>query len=120
MKKDKEEKKFSFEGFSLKRMTDEEFEQCAEEFTEIYNIFVDSYQSGDPNIFMSKMGRLGCQLAPLILIRLLFGDNDIKKITKEEFMDKYYYLKDPELLPDLEEQIKRLSNGLNKFDNIGE
>lgn len=120
MKEDKEEKKFSFEGFSLKRMTDEEFEQCAEEFTEIYNIFVDSYQSGDPNIFMSKMGRLGYQLAPLILIKLLFGDNDLKKITKEEFMDKYYYLKDPYLLPNFEEQIKQYIGEFNKYNNIGE
>lgn len=120
MKEDKEEKTGLFDDFSFAKMTDEEFEQCAEKFTEIHNSFVDSYQSGDPNIFISKIGGFAHELTPLILIRLLFGDNDIKKITKEEFMDKYYYLKDPELLPDLEEQIKRLSNGLNKFDNIGE
>lgn len=120
MKEDKEEKKFSFEGFPFKEMTDEEFEQCAEKFTEIHNSFVDSYQSRDPNIFISKILGFAHELTPLILIRLLFGDNDVKKITKEEFIDKYYYLKDPELLPDLEEQIKQYIGEFNKYNNIGE
>lgn len=119
MKEDKE-KTGLFDDLSFVKMTDEEFDQCAEKFTEIHNSFVDSYQSRDPNIFISKIGGFAHELTPLILVRLLFGDNDIKKITKEEFMNKYYYLKDPELLPDLEEQIKHIPNVLNKVDNIGE
>lgn len=124
MKEDKEEKIFSFEGFPLKdklvSMTDEEFEQWAENHANAYNSFVKSYKAQDPNLFVSETGSLAFELMPLIFIKMVFCNEEIREITKEEVLEKYSYLRDANLLSELEEQIKRLSNELNKFDNIGE
>jgi FMN-dependent NADH-azoreductase len=84
MKQDKEEKKFSFEGFPFKEMTDEEFEQWAENHARTYNSFVKSYKAQDPKLFVSETGSLAFELMPLIFIKMVFCNEEIKEITKTE------------------------------------
>lgn len=124
MKEDKEEKIFSFEGFSLKdklvSMTNEEFEQWAENHAKTYNSFVKSYKVQDPNLFVSETGSLAFELMPLIFIKMVFCNEEIREITKEEVLEKYSYLRDANLLSELEEHANKLIENLSYLKTIEE
>ena len=117
---EKEEKKFSFEGFPFKEMTDEEFEQWAENHAKTYNSFVKSYKSGDPHSFVSETGSLAFELMPLIFIKMVFCNEEIREITKEEVLEKYSYLRDANLLSELEEHANKLIENLSYLKTIEE
>ena len=120
MKQDKEEKKLSFEGFPFKEMTDEEFEQWAENHAKTYNSFVKSYKAQDPNLFVSETGSLAFELMPLIFIKMVFSNEEIREITKEEVLEKYSYLRDANLLSELEEHATKLIENLSYLKTIEE
>lgn len=120
MKQDKEEKKYSFEGFSFKEMTDEEFEQWAENYAKVYNSFVKSYKAKDPNLFVSETGSLAFELMPLILVKMIFSNEEIREVTKEEVLEKYSCLRDEKFLSELEEHANKLIENLSDFKNIEE
>lgn len=120
MKEDKEEKKFSFEGFPFKEMTDEEFEQWAENHAKTYNSFVKSYKSGDPHSFVSETGSLAFDIMPFIIVKMVFCDEEIREITKEEVLEKYSCLRDENLLSELEEHANKLIENLSYLKTIEE
>ena len=120
MKQDKEEKKFSFDGFPFKEMTDEEFEQWAENHANVYNSFVKSYKAQDPNSFVSETGNSAFELMPLILVKLIFSGEEIREVTKEEVLKKYSYLRDTNLLSELEEHANKLIENLSYLKTIEE
>lgn len=120
MKEDKEEKKFSFEGFSFKEMTDEEFDQWAENHVKTYNSFVKSYKSGDPNSFVSETGNQAFELMPLILVKLIFSGEEIREVTKEEVLKEYSYLRDTNHLSELEEHANKFIENLSYLKDIEE
>lgn len=120
MKEDKEEKKLLFEGFPFKEMTDEEFDQWAENHVKTYNSFVKSYKSGDPNLFVSETGNSAFELMPLILVKLIFSGEEIREVTKEEVLKKYSYLRDTKYLSELEEHANKLIDNLSYLKTIEE
>lgn len=110
MKEDKEEKTGLFDDLSFVQMTDEEFDQWAENHVKTYNSFVKSYKSGDPNSFVSETGNSAFELMPLILVKLIFSGEEIREVTKEEVLKEYSYLRDTNYLSELEEHATKLIN----------
>lgn len=119
MKEDKE-KTFSFDDLSFVKMTDEEFDQWAENHVKTYNSFVKSYKSGDPNSFVSETGNSAFELMPLILVKLIFSGEEIREVTKEEVLKKYSYLRDKNHLSELEEHANKLIENLSYLKDIEE
>lgn len=118
MKEDKE-KTFSFDDLSFVKMTDEEFDQWAENHVKTYNSFVKSYKSGDPNSFVSETGNSAFELMPLILVKIFSGE-EIREVTKEEVLKKYSYLRDTNYLSELEEHANKLIENLSYLKDIEE
>jgi hypothetical protein len=119
MKEDKE-KTGLFDDLSFAKMTDEEFEQWAENHAKTYNSFVKSYKGQDPKLFVSETGNLAFELMPLIFIKMVFCNEEIREITKEEVLEKYSYLRDANLLSELEEHANKLIDNLSYLKNIEE
>lgn len=119
MKEDKE-KTGLFDDLSFVKMTDEEFEQWAENHVKTYNSFVKSYKSGDPNSFVSETGNQAFELMPLILVKLIFSGEEIREVTKEEVLKEYSYLRDINHLSELEEHANKLIENLSYLKDIEE
>lgn len=116
----KQEKTGLFDDLSFVKITDEEFDQWAENHAKTYNSFVKSYKSGDPHSFVSEMGNSAFELMPLILVKLIFSGEEIREVTKEEVLKKYSYLRDENLLSELEEHANKLIENLSYLKTIEE
>lgn len=103
------------EGFELKGMTDEEFEKWAEKVAERHNRIVELCEVSDFNTLTAEMGGLDNHFTPLMIVMMLFGSqNYSKKVTKEEVMAKYAYMKDPKYLSEMNDKfIKELKALMN-------
>ena len=81
--------------FDQKGMTVSEFEEWAEKLVERHNKIVDLCNNPDINSIIEELGIQYNHLIPLILVMMIFGStNYSKKVTKEEVMTKYSYMKD--------------------------
>lgn len=101
------------DGFELKEMTDEEFEKWAEKTVERHNRIVDLCEVSDFNTLEAEMGGLENHFTPLMIVMMIFGSpNYSKKITKEEVMKKYAYMKDPKYLSEMNEKFIKEIKGL--------
>lgn len=59
------------------------------------------------------MGGLENHFTPLMIVMMIFGSpNYSKKITKEEVMKKYAYMKDPKYLSEMNEKFIKEIKGL--------
>lgn len=98
------------ESFKLKEMTDEEFEEWAEKVSERHNRIVELCEVSDFNTIIAEMGGLNSSFTPLLIVMMLFGTpNYSKRVTKEDIMIEYSYMKNPNYLIKMNENfIKEL------------
>lgn len=117
-----EERLFAFpDGFELKGMTDDEFDKWSEKVTERHNRIVELCETGDFNSLTAEMGGLDNHFTPLMIVMMLFGSPSFsKKVTKEETMVKYAYMKDPKYLSEMRDKFMEEIKGLtdNKTQEI--
>lgn len=113
---EQKDKTFTFpDGFELKGMTDEEFEKWAEKVAERHNRIVELLEASDFNALTAEMCGLNNHFTPLLILMMLFGSPSYsKKVTKDEVMVEYAYMKDPKYLSEMNdkfiEEIKGLMN----------
>lgn len=99
----------------LKGMTDEEFEKWAEKVVEKNNKLIDLWNAYDFDSFTAELGIQDNCFMPLILIMMAFGNsNFLKKVTKEEVMSEYAYMKDINSIIKTEEEISKENVSINE------
>lgn len=101
--------------FDQKGMTASEFEEWSEKLVERHNRIVDLCNNSDLSSIIEELGISYNYLTPLILVMLLFGStNYSKKVTKEEVMTKYDYMKDINSIIKTEEEISKENASINE------
>lgn len=99
----------------LKGMTDEEFEKWTEKVVEKNNKLIDLWNASDFDSFTTELGIQDNCFMPLILIMMAFGSpNFLKKVTKEEIMSEYAYMKDINSIIKTEEAISKENASINE------
>ena len=111
---EQKDKIFTFpDGFELKGMSDEEFEKWAEKVAERHNRIVELCEASDFNALTAEMGGLNNHFTPLLILMMLFGSPSYsKRVTKEEVMVEYAYMKDPKYLSEMNDKFIKEIKGL--------